>query len=602
MSARTGARPAHGAAFYLVWILRGLTPIRWLYVMAVASGVAHMATGLVAPLVLREAVLAAQGQSGLGLGVTVLFLVVLALAGAFARYEVIYLPHLVAYKYLQLVRVRLFDHLQRLHHGYFGNEHTGNLMSKLLSDIEALEHFVAHAFPTTVKHTVVAGAMAIVLGMMDWRMALATLALLPVSLVTMAVVSRISLDRYRVLRRLLGEFNALLADSIAGLRVLKSFNREREQLGKIRAKGAQVHAGVTAQLQVRDLPVTATETVSGLATALVLFVGASRVRSGDLSLADLFVFVLYTLTFYRPFLELTTVFDRLQDSVTGAERVHALLATRPDIVDAPGATVPAGMRWDVELRGVTFGYDPAAPVLHDVSFRVPSDRVAALVGPSGAGKTTIAALVARFYDPQAGQVLIGGHDLRELPVDFVRSNVAIVLQDVFLFADTIRENIRFGRPAATDDEIEAAARAANIDDFIRSLPDGYDTEIGERGARLSGGEKQRISIARALLKDAPILVLDEATSSVDTENEYLIQSAIAELTRGRTVIVIAHRLFAVRGAAEIVVLGDGCLVERGGHDALMARDGAYAAAYRAQEIATDWQIADRALGVRDARA
>jgi ATP-binding cassette subfamily B protein len=583
-------RPAHGALFYLGWILGGLAPIRGLYVLAIASGVVHTATLLVVPLVLREAVLAAQGRPGASLGLVAVLLVVLALAQTVARYEVIYLPHVVAFRYLQLVRIRLFDHLQRLHHGYFGGEQTGDLMSKLLADIDALEHFIAHAFPTSVKLVVVAGATAIVLALIDWRMAIATLALLPVSLVTMLVVSRFALDRYRVLRRRLGEFNALLADSIVGLPVLKSFNREREQLGKVRAKAAQVQEGIASQLQVRDLPLTVTETVSGLATVIVLLVGAARVRAGDLQLADLVVFVLYTLTFYRPFLEMMMTFDRLQDSVTGAERVHALLETKPDIVDAPGAAVPAAPRWDVELRDVTFAYVPGTPVLRGVNFAVGEGRVAALVGPSGAGKSTVAALVARFYDVQAGQVLVGGRDVRELPVSYLRRNVAMVLQDVFLFRDTIRENIRFGRLDATDGEIEAAARAANIHDFIVSLPQGYDTEVGERGARLSGGEKQRLSIARALLKDAPILILDEATSSVDVENEYLIQGAIAQLARGRTVIVIAHRLFTIRGADEIIVLGDGRVVERGRHDALIAQRGAYAAAYAAQERTTEWQI------------
>ena len=595
---RMSTRRERGALFYLVWILRGLAPITGLYVFAVASGIAQLAMGLVSPLALREIVRAVEGRPAAPLAVSFAALVVLAVADAFSRYEVIYLPHLVAYRYLQLVRVRLFDHLQGLHHGYFGREHTGGLMSRLLSDIEALEHFVAHAFPTTVKHVVVAGSMAVVLWIIDPGMAIATLALLPVSVGTMLVVSRVSLARYRVLRRLLGEFNAILADSIAGLPVLKSFGREREQLGKVRAKAAQVQEGIAAQLLVRDLPVTATETVSGLATALVLFVGVGRVRAGTLDLADLFVFVLYSLTFYRPFLELTTVFDRLQDSVTGAERVHALLETAPDIADAPGATAPTAPAWDVELRGVTFGYEPGTDVLRDVSFRIAHGGVTALVGPSGAGKSTIAALVARFYDAREGEVVVAGQDVRTLPLAFLRHNVAMVLQDVFLFHDTIRENIRFGRLEASDAEIEAAARAAQIHDLIVSLPDGYDTQVGERGARLSGGEKQRLSIARALLKDAPILVLDEATSSVDVENEELIQRAIAELTRGRTVLVIAHRLFAIRGADQIVVLGDGRVVEKGRHDALMARDGPYAAAYRAQEIATDWQIASAAIAGR----
>ncbi len=330
--------------------------------------------------------------------------------------------------------------------------------------------------------------MAVVLWIIDPGMAIATLALLPVSVGTMLVVSRVSLARYRVLRRLLGEFNAILADSIAGLPVLKSFGREREQLGKVRAKAAQVQEGIAAQLLVRDLPVTATETVSGLATALVLFVGVGRVRAGTLDLADLFVFVLYSLTFYRPFLELTTVFDRLQDSVTGAERVHALLETAPDIADAPGATAPTAPAWDVELRGVTFGYEPGTDVLRDVSFRIAQGGVTALVGPSGAGKSTIAALVARFYDAREGEVVVAGQDVRTLPLAFLRHNVAMVLQDVFLFHDTIRENIRFGRLEASDAEIEAAARAAQIHDLIVSLPDGYDTlaaQLVQHGTKMT---------------------------------------------------------------------------------------------------------------------
>lgn len=587
----TVRRPRGGAVFYLAWILGRLAPIRGLYALAITSGIVHVATLLVAPLVLREAVLVAQGRSGLGLGLTGMLLVLLAVAQVVARYEVIYLPHVVAYRHLQIERVRLFDHLQRLHHGYFGRERTGNLMSKLLSDVDAMEHFIAHAFPTAVKLGVVAGAMTVVLALIDWRMAVATLALLPVILVTMVAVSRLALERYRALRQRGGEFNAILSESIAGLPVLKSFNRERQQLGKVRAKAAQLQEGFASQLHLRDLPVTVADLGSGLATALVLFVGAPRVRAGDLDVADLMVFALYTLTLYRPFMELTTVFDRLQDSIAGAERVHALLETRPDIVDAPDVRVPGAPRWDIELRGVGFAYEAGQPVLRDVSLALPQDSVTALVGPSGAGKSTIAALVARFYDPQAGQVLVGGHDVRTMPVHFLRRNVAMVLQDVFLFHDTIRENIRFGRPDATDAEIEAAARAAKIHEFIHSLPEGYETQVGERGARLSGGERQRLSIARALLKDAPVLVLDEATSSVDVENEYLIQSAIAVLTRGRTVIVIAHRLHSIRGADQIVVLDGGRVVERGRHADLLARDGAYAAAWAAQQRSSEWQIA-----------
>lgn len=583
-------RSARRGLYYVWWILGGVRPIAGVYLLANLAGIAHMAMALLTPLLIREVVLELEGRPSLGIVPAVALLGLLAVAGAIARYGVVYLPHRVAYEYLQLMRVTVFDHLQRLHHGYFGRERTGDLMSTLLSDVEALEHFVAHAFPTTVKHVVVATLMALILAILDWRMALVALALLPLSLGVMFLTSGISRRRYRRHRHLLGDLNATLQESIVGLPVLKSFVREREQISKVRAKASGVQDAIASQLVVRDLPVTATEIGSGLATALTLAVGSAFVLAGELALGDLFVFVLYTLAFYRPFLELTTVTDRLQDSITGAERLHALLETRPEIVDAPGAVAPTSPRWSVELRDVAFGYEPGSPVLREVSFAVQEGEVAALVGPSGVGKSTVAALVARFYDPRGGQVLVGGQDVRSLPVSFLRENVAMVLQDVFLFDDTIAENIRFGRLDATRAEIEAAARAANIHDLTTSLPQGYDTRVGERGHRLSGGEKQRIAIARALLKDAPILVLDEATSSVDIEGEHLIQQAIARLTLGRTVIVIAHRLSTIRAADRIIVLGDGRVAEQGGHEELIAHDGFYAAMYRLQQVAGEWEI------------
>jgi ATP-binding cassette subfamily B protein len=311
---------------------------------------------------------------------------------------------------------------------------------------------------------------------------------------------------------------------------------------------------------------------------------------GGLSAADLFVFVVYLGHIYQPLLQLSALGEGLNTALAAGERVFDLLDAEPEIEDRPGAAAPARFDASVRFDDVWFGYDPARPVLRGLDLRVAPGETVALVGQTGAGKSTTVSLVPRFYDVQRGAVLVGGHDVRELPLAFLRERVAMVLQDVFLFHGSIRDNLLFGRPGASEAELRAAARAAHAEEFIREMPDGYETLVGERGVRLSGGQKQRLSIARALLKDAPILVLDEATSSVDVETEALIQDALARLTRGRTTLVIAHRLSTIRHADRIAVLSQGALAELGAHDELIGRGGIYSQLYRVQTERGSWSL------------
>ncbi|TMG42881.1 MAG: ABC transporter ATP-binding protein [Chloroflexi bacterium] len=311
----------------------------------------------------------------------------------------------------------------------------------------------------------------------------------------------------------------------------------------------------------------------------------------QLSIPDLVLFVFLTTLLYRPVTELNRQLEGLRNAEAATDRIFEILNAPIEVKESLSARVPKDRRYDIALDHVTFAYEAGRSVLHDVSIDLKEGSVLALVGPSGAGKTTIANLITRFWDPQQGAVRLGGVDLRELPLDYVHRSIGLVLQDVFLFNDTVKANIKIGNPEATDAQVEAAAHAAYAHEFVEDLPKGYDTIIGERGVRLSGGQKQRISIARALLRDAPILILDEATSSVDPEAEHLIQAALARLVAERTVLVIAHRLSTIRQANEIVVLDKGRVVQRGRHDDLVDAPGLYAALYRAQQVARRWDVA-----------
>jgi ATP-binding cassette subfamily B protein/subfamily B ATP-binding cassette protein MsbA len=473
-------------------------------------------------------------------------------------------------------RRHIYEHVQRLSLRFYEDQQTGQLMSRVINDTSMFENLIAHALPNTFVNALTLIGVSAILLSMNWKLMLLTLIPMPLVVIGMKGFADYAHPAFKNRQKALAELNATVADNISGIREIKSFTREQ-------AEAEQVNQCIDRH---RDLSVYALKLVSifgpvvdfasSLGTVIVIYFGGQLAFHQLLSVEDLVAFFLYLSMFYEPLRVLTGSWEAIQEALAGADRVAELLREHPEVHEQPGAIALKGKaRGEIAFKDVSFYYDVGNDVLEHINLEIPAGSVTALVGPTGVGKTTLASMIPRFYDPWQGVITLDGQDIRKLTLKSLREQVSVVLQDVFLFHGTVRENILFGRPDATDEEVIEAAKVANAHEFIMQLPNGYDTLIGERGVKLSGGQKQRISIARAVLKDAPVLILDEATSSVDTETELLIQQALDRLTVGRTTIVIAHRLSTIRNADQIVVLEGKGIVERGTHEELMARDGLY---------------------------
>ena len=482
------------------------------------------------------------------------------------------------------MRRDLFEHMQKLSFRFYDQNRTGVLMSRITSELFDITELSHHGPENLIICSLTIVGALIVMFCLRWELALVLTVVLPLCL-WFTLSQRMRMKRANIeVKRKTAEITAAIESSISGVRVAKAFANEEQEGKKFDRANAMFKDSKVEYYKTMGLFMSGMEFTTGIAQVLVITVGGLLIMLGRMDAVDLITFTLYVSTFVTPVRKLSQFAEQYMQGSAGFTRFLEIMRTEPDIRDAPDAKTLRSVRGEIEYRDVSFSYSNGVPVLSHVDLRVEPGKTLALVGPSGGGKTTLCQLLPRFYEVCGGAVLVDGRDVRSLTQASLRRNIGILQQDVFLFADTIRENIRYGRPEATDEEIVEAAKRAEIHDEIMALPQGYDSYVGERGVMLSGGQKQRISIARVFLKNPKILILDEATSALDTVTEQRIQAALEELSVGRTTVIVAHRLSTVRHADEIAVVEGEHIVERGSHEELLAKDGIYAGLCRAQSL------------------
>ena len=564
-----------------------LAPYKWrvlaMFLSLVAATAAALAPAPLAKLAIDQGI---NRHDAGALDVIVGLFLLSAIVYAVASWAQTYLVGWVGQRALQDLRIRLFTHLQRLSIGFYSRNRTGVIISRITNDVEALDQLVEDGLATLIQSGLTLIGVVVILFVLDPHLALLTFLVLPFLAVGAFVFRIASADAYRLTREKIAAITGYLQETLSGIRVVRAFGQERAHIQRFRELNDENQAANMTTVKLNAAYFPAVEFLSALVTVEILVIGGIEAINGHTSTGVVFAFIAALNNFFDPIQNLSQLYTTYQSGMAALDKIFDLLDERPDLADAPDATPLPAIRGEIHFDDVSFQYGRASDAeggdyaLRDVDLVIPPGQTVALVGETGAGKSTFAKLVSRFYDPTSGDVLVDGRDLRTITAESLRSQMGIVPQEGFLFSGTIRENIAFGRPDATDDEIRAAARAVGADTFIAELDDGYGSQIGERGVQLSAGQRQLVAFARALVADPRILVLDEATSNVDVHTESLIEQGLRRLVAGRTAIVIAHRLSTIRHAGRILVLEHGRVVEDGTHDELLEAQGRYWRLYR----------------------
>lgn len=551
--------------------------------IAVTAVLVASLSGLVPPYLLKVAIDNYIVQGDLtGLTFVAVILVAVYLINWFSDYQRTYQISWLGQNMVNEIRMNLFSHLQNLSFSFYDKSETGRIISRVTNDTDTLSMIFVQGIVTVLSDILTLVGIVIVMLWLSVSLTLATLVVLPILLLSTLVFQSRLRRAYRMTRKKIAKVTSKLQESISGIREIQSFTRERDTIEVFRQANIEnLQANVQAG-RIFALLMPVIQIIGAVGTCIVLWYGGILTIGEGITLGILVAFLAYVTRFFRPIVNLTTFYNTVQSAMSAAERIFETMDTRPEIADAPEAIELPRVKGRIAFKNVSFGYNPSDPVLKNIDFSVELGRTLAIVGPTGAGKSTMVRLLSRFYEPQSGTITVDGYDVRNVALRSLHNQMGVVLQEPFLFSGTIMENIRYGKLDATDEEVKNIAKLVGAHEFITSLSDGYETEVGERGMRLSVGQRQLISFARALLRDPPILILDEATSSLDPYTELKIKRGLSVLLKNRTSLVIAHRLSTVRNADNIIVVNNGEIVEEGDHRKLMKKRGLYHRLYDKQ--------------------